>query len=125
VFPGQEVDLAVLDRADPLLLKQVLEGCRLLAGSPRRLAELKMYAFRRYQDHRRFLDLERAPARTLGRTVQIAVIRDAVAARPGGPAAPTGRLSGRPHLAGGGRPEPAGVLRGARRPLGRLTGAAW
>ena len=63
LYPGQEVDLAVLDRADPLLLKQVLENCRLLAGSPRRLAELKIYAFKRYQDHRRFLALEREHVR--------------------------------------------------------------
>jgi predicted nucleotidyltransferase len=59
-FPGREVDLAVLDRADPLFLKKVLERCRLLAGPPRRLAELKIYAFKRYQDHRRFLAHERA-----------------------------------------------------------------
>lgn len=69
VFPGQEIDLAVLDHADPLFLKQVVEGCRLLAGSPRRLAELEMYAFQRYQDHRRFLDLEREHVRrVLSRT---------------------------------------------------------
>lgn len=58
-FPGRRVDLAMLDRADPLFLKKVLERCRLLAGSPRRLAELKIYAFKRYQDHRRYLPLER------------------------------------------------------------------
>jgi predicted nucleotidyltransferase len=58
-FPSRRVDLAVLDRADPLFLKKVLEDCRLLAGSPRRLAELKIYAFKRYQDHRRYLRLER------------------------------------------------------------------
>jgi predicted nucleotidyltransferase len=58
-FPGRTVDLALLDRADPLFLKKALERCRLLAGSPRRLAELKIYAFKRYQDHRRYLDLER------------------------------------------------------------------
>lgn len=57
-FPGSEVDLAVLNRADPLFLARVLEHCRLLAGSSRRLAELKMYAFRRYQDHRPFLRME-------------------------------------------------------------------
>ena len=69
VFPGREIDLAVLDRADPLLLKQVVENCRLLAGSPRRLAELKIYAFKRYQDHRRFLALEREHVRrALSRT---------------------------------------------------------
>jgi len=59
-FSGRQVDLATLDRADPLFLKKVLESCRLLAGSPRRLAELKLYAFKRYQDHRRYLPLERA-----------------------------------------------------------------
>lgn len=59
-FPNRTVDLALLDRADPLFLKKVLERCRLLAGSPRRLAELKIYAFKRYQDHRRYLDLERS-----------------------------------------------------------------
>lgn len=58
-FPGRRVDLAILDRADPLFLKKVLENCQLLAGSPRRLAELKIYAFKRYQDHRRYLPLER------------------------------------------------------------------
>jgi predicted nucleotidyltransferase len=63
MVPGREVDLALLDRADPLFLKQVLERCRLLAGSPRRLAELKMYGFRRYQDHKRFLAMEREHVR--------------------------------------------------------------
>jgi hypothetical protein len=28
-------------------------------GSKQRLARLKLYAFKRYADHRRFLDLER------------------------------------------------------------------
>jgi predicted nucleotidyltransferase len=56
---GREVDVALLNHADPLFLKQVLEHCRRLSGSPRRLEELKLYAFRRYQDHRRFLDMER------------------------------------------------------------------
>jgi len=53
------VDLGLLHHADPLFLKKVLENARLLAGSPRDLARLRMYAFRRYQDHRRFLRLER------------------------------------------------------------------
>lgn len=37
----------------------LFEQCRLLYGSPRALAELRIYAFRRYQDHRRYLALER------------------------------------------------------------------
>lgn len=58
-FPGRQVDLAVLDHADPLFLHRVVERCRLLAGSPRRLAELKIYAFKRYVDHRPYLAMER------------------------------------------------------------------
>jgi uncharacterized protein len=57
-FRGQVVDLGLLNRADPLFLRKVLENARLLAGSPRDLALLRLYAFRRYQDHRRFLRLE-------------------------------------------------------------------
>jgi len=59
-FPGRRIDLATLDRADPLFLHQVVANCRLLAGSARRLAELKIYAFKRYVDHRPYLALERA-----------------------------------------------------------------
>jgi predicted nucleotidyltransferase len=58
VFPGRTIDLGILNRADPLFLKKVLENARLLAGSARDLALLRLYAFRRYQDHRRFLALE-------------------------------------------------------------------
>jgi predicted nucleotidyltransferase len=58
--PGREVDVAVLNHADPLFLKLIIEKCRLLYGSPRRLAELGMYAYKRYQDHRRFLALEQS-----------------------------------------------------------------
>jgi predicted nucleotidyltransferase len=59
LVPGRKVDLAILNRADPLFLRKVVEQCRLLHGSPRRLAELRMYAYRRHQDHRRYLALER------------------------------------------------------------------
>lgn len=58
LFPEGRVDLAFLDRADPLFLKKILERCELLVGEPRRLAELRMLAFRRYVDHRRFLAME-------------------------------------------------------------------
>lgn len=58
-FPGREVDLALLNRADPLFLKQITDTARLLYGSPQAFAELKVYSFKRYQDHRRFLDMER------------------------------------------------------------------
>ena len=60
LFPGRSVDLGLLNRADPLFLKKVLENARLLAGTPRALAELRLRAFRRYQDHRRYLAMEKA-----------------------------------------------------------------
>ena len=72
LYPGREVDVAVINHADPLFLKKVLERCQLLYGSPRVLAELRMYAFRRYQDHRRFLALEQS---YVGRSVQRLVAR--------------------------------------------------
>ena len=67
LYEGRDVDLSVMNHADPLFLKKILERCTLLCGSPRLLAELRMYAFRRYQDHRRFLALERPYVR---RTLQ-------------------------------------------------------
>lgn len=63
LFPQREVDLALINRADPLFLKKILEHGRLVYGSPRRFAELRTYAYRRYQDHKRFLALERAYVR--------------------------------------------------------------
>ena len=59
LFPDREIDLALLNHADPFFLKKVTENCRILFGTERRLHLLKMYAFKRYQDHRRFLSLER------------------------------------------------------------------
>ncbi|MBI5627763.1 MAG: nucleotidyltransferase domain-containing protein [Candidatus Rokubacteria bacterium] len=67
LFPGQDVDLAVINHADPLFLKKITEQCSLLYGTPGRLRDLKCYAFRRYQDHRRYLAMERDyVARSLG-----------------------------------------------------------
>ena len=57
--PDREVDVAIVNRADPLFLKRVTDRCELLYGSPRRLQELKIYAFKRYQDHRPYLAMER------------------------------------------------------------------
>jgi len=59
LLPGREVDLALINGADPLFLKRITENCRLLYGPMRALQELKIYAFKRYQDHRRFLAMER------------------------------------------------------------------
>jgi uncharacterized protein len=68
LYPDREVDMAIINHADPLFLMKITERCRLRYGSQRRLAELKIYAFKRYQDHRRYLPLERDYVqRTLGR----------------------------------------------------------
>lgn len=55
----RDVDVTLLNHADPLLLKQIAEHNRLLYGSPRELDAFNRYAFKRYQDHRRYLALER------------------------------------------------------------------
>jgi predicted nucleotidyltransferase len=60
LFPDREVDLAVINHADPLFLKKITENCRLLHGDPGQLQELKIYAFKRYQDHRPYFLMERA-----------------------------------------------------------------
>lgn len=59
-FPGRDVDLVVLNHADPLLLRQVTDRGVLVAGDRNRWQEFRAYAFRRYQDHRPFLAMERA-----------------------------------------------------------------
>lgn len=63
LFSGREVDLALLNRADPLFLKKIVENCKLLYGHRRELAQLKIYAFKRYVDHQHFFDLENKFAR--------------------------------------------------------------
>jgi predicted nucleotidyltransferase len=59
LFPGREVDLAILNTADPLFLRKIAERCRLLHGPARLFHEFRIRAYKRYQDHRRFLALER------------------------------------------------------------------
>lgn len=58
-FPGREVDLAILNRANPLFLKKIVESCHLLFGTHQDLARLRLHAFKAYQDFRPYLDLER------------------------------------------------------------------
>lgn len=59
LYPGGEVDIAFVNRADPLFLKKITDSCLLVYGSVRDLQRLKLYAFKRYQDHRKYLALER------------------------------------------------------------------
>jgi predicted nucleotidyltransferase len=57
--PEREIDLVILNYADPLLLEQIAGHGVLLYGEPSRWQRLRLYAFKRYQDHRRFLQMER------------------------------------------------------------------
>lgn len=59
IFPDRELDLALINHADPLFLKKITDNCELLYGAPTRLQALKLYAFKRCQDHRRFFEMER------------------------------------------------------------------
>jgi hypothetical protein len=66
-FPGVEIDLVDLRRADPLLLRQIFLAARPLYEEPRRFGEARLHAFHRYEDYRPFLQLERrAVRRALG-----------------------------------------------------------
>lgn len=58
-FPGREVDLAILNRADPLFRKKIMEGCRMLFGTAEDFARLRLYLFKTYQDFQPYLELER------------------------------------------------------------------
>ena len=58
-FPGRTVDLAIVNRADPLFLKKIVESCRVLFGMPQDLARLRLHAFKAYQDFRPYLEWER------------------------------------------------------------------
>jgi predicted nucleotidyltransferase len=58
LYPDQEIDIAFINRADPLFLKKITDACQLIYGSVRDLQRLKIYAFKRYQDHRKYLALE-------------------------------------------------------------------
>ncbi len=67
VFPDREVDVAAINHADPLFLKKILENCHLLFGQQADLQQLRIFAFKRYQDHGRFFDMELAYVDRLAR----------------------------------------------------------
>jgi predicted nucleotidyltransferase len=59
LFPEYEVDLVLINHADPLFLKKITERSILLFGESKEFAELKIYAFKRYVDHRRYFEMEK------------------------------------------------------------------
>ncbi len=58
IFPACRVDVATLNRADPLLLNEVNRSCRLLCGDAGEFDRFRLYAFHRYQDFKPYLKLE-------------------------------------------------------------------
>jgi predicted nucleotidyltransferase len=58
-FPGRKVDVAILNRADPLFRKKIMEACRLLFGTFQDFARLRLYSFKIYQDFQPYLAIER------------------------------------------------------------------
>ena len=57
VFNG-DVDVSIINRANPLLLKQINENCRLLYGRARDFNAFRLYAFHRFNDYLPFFKLE-------------------------------------------------------------------
>lgn len=59
IFPGKKLDLAIINNADPLFLKKILENCQLLYGKKRELAKLKLYSFHQFCDYQKYFNLEK------------------------------------------------------------------
>ena len=59
LFGGREVDLSVINHADPFFLKKIAEQCEFLYAEPKEESAFLLMAFKRYQDHRKYLDMER------------------------------------------------------------------
>jgi len=59
IFPEQEIDVAIINHADPLFLKKILERYHLLYGKKSDLAKLKLYSFHSYLDYQKYFDLEK------------------------------------------------------------------
>ncbi len=63
IFPERVVDLVPLHVADPLLLKKISETAVLLCGDLTDFNEFKIYAYKRYIDHKPYFEMERRFAR--------------------------------------------------------------
>lgn len=57
VFP-QKVDLVFINKADPLLLHEIVQSNQLLYGTKRQFLEFKIYAYKRYQDYKPYFKME-------------------------------------------------------------------
>lgn len=59
LFENYEVDLVILNHADPLLMKKIIENAKLLYGDAKDYSEFKIYAYKRYIDFKPFLKMEK------------------------------------------------------------------
>ena len=64
---GRDVDLSIVEYANPLLLRQIFKEGKLLYGSKSLFLNLSLYAFHRYNDYAPYFKME-------ARTVKQAVI---------------------------------------------------
>jgi predicted nucleotidyltransferase len=58
LFPGKKIDLAFVNHANPLFLKQICQNAMLLYGKKRDFSEFKIQSFNRYADYRPYFKLE-------------------------------------------------------------------
>lgn len=59
LFRERDVDLSILNHADPLFMKKIAERCEFLYEDPGKASAFLLLAFKRYQDHRKYLGMER------------------------------------------------------------------
>jgi len=62
LFRERDVDLSILNRADPFFMKKIAERCEFVYEEPGKASAFLLLAFKRYQDHRKYLEMERVYA---------------------------------------------------------------
>lgn len=58
VFGRYKLDLAFLNHADPLFHNQIMSSAILICGDSGLFCQEKILAYKRFQDHKRFLEME-------------------------------------------------------------------
>ncbi|MBS3139948.1 nucleotidyltransferase domain-containing protein [Candidatus Woesearchaeota archaeon] len=58
VFSGKEIDLSFINKANPLLLKRVCDNALLLSGTLEKFIEVRLRAFKYFQDYLPYFKLE-------------------------------------------------------------------
>jgi len=58
IFDDKEIDLSFINMADPLLLSNICKKPLLLYGNIRKLYNLKIYSFKRFEDYKPYFSIE-------------------------------------------------------------------